>query len=278
MASGRNSTKPADNTRTVRTESVPARTSRTPRATTYASTSAVAITRPCDRCADATCPHANAESASHGSRRHPAAEKNPLAPTNTSGVHASDPANGRLIATTDAEIPSAIASPPAVAATRPTPSLRRNHRSPRPARIGFSTISARRPPPHPNSHESAIVGAYNQPLCGSAANGVPTSSCGFQVGTVPFDSASPSRHERGSQKDRMSGCWSVRFGRNAMPLKATSTDPMIKAGPAAAARNRRVGEEIDGCGAGSKARGRRVAVSIASGYRGRFVPVEQGVC
>jgi hypothetical protein len=63
-----------------------------------------------------------------------------------------------------------------------------------------------------------------------------------------------------------------------MPLKASRTDPMIKVGPAIAARNARVGEVVDGCGTDAVARSRRVAISIASGYRGRFVPVEQGVC
>jgi hypothetical protein len=63
-----------------------------------------------------------------------------------------------------------------------------------------------------------------------------------------------------------------------MPLKASRTDPMIKAGPATAFRIVRVGEVVDGCAAGTKARSRRIAVSIASGYPCRFVPVDQGVC
>jgi hypothetical protein len=63
-----------------------------------------------------------------------------------------------------------------------------------------------------------------------------------------------------------------------MPLKASRTDPMIKAGPAAAPRIVRVREGVDGCAADTEARSFRVAVSIASGYRGCFVPVDQGVC
>jgi hypothetical protein len=53
---------------------------------------------------------------------------------------------------------------------------------------------------------------------------------------------------------------------------------MIKAGPATAFRIVRVGEVVDGCAAGTKARSRRIAVSIGSGYPCRFVPVDQGVC
>ena len=52
------------------------------------------------------------------------------------------------------------------AAIRPSPSLRRNHNSPRPARIGFRTISARSPSPQPNIHEKAIVGSESHPDCG----------------------------------------------------------------------------------------------------------------
>ena len=74
-------------------------------------------------------------------------------------------------------------SPPAVAAMRPSPSFRRNQNSPRPARIGFRTISARSPPPQPNSHDVAIVGSESHPLWGSAANQVPDISNGFQSGT-----------------------------------------------------------------------------------------------
>ena len=143
----------------------------------------MAITRPWDRCAVATWPHANAASASHASRRHPVRPKNPDAPVNRNGVHASVPANGRLIARIEAETAIASESPPAVAAIRPSPSFRRNQNSPRPARIGFRTISARSPPPHPNSHDEAIVGSESHPLCGSAANQVPDISNGFHSGT-----------------------------------------------------------------------------------------------
>ena len=90
---------------------------------------------------------------------------------------------GRLIARIEAETAIASESPPAVAAIRPSPSFRRNQNSPRPARIGFRTISARSPPPHPNSHDEAIVGSESHPLCGSAANQVPDISNGFHSGT-----------------------------------------------------------------------------------------------
>ena len=120
------------------------------------------------------------------------------------------------------------------AAIRPSPSFRRNQNSPRPARIGFRTISARSPPPQPNIHDKAIVGSESHPLCGSAANEVPDISNGFHSGTWPSAIARPSMHERGSQKDRMSGCWSDRFGRNAMPRNAIRTDTTMSAGPAAA--------------------------------------------
>ena len=194
------------------------------------------------------------------------------------GVHASVPANGRLIARIDAETAIESESPPAVAAIRPSPSFRRNQNSPRPARIGLRTISARSPPPQPNTHDEAIMGSESHPLCGSAANQVPDISNGFHSGTWPSAIARPSMQERGSQKDRMSGCWSDRFGRNAMPRNAIRTDPTMRAGPAAAFRSRRAVAGGGGSPARVGSRGGRVAVSIGSGYRGRFVPVAQGVC
>ena len=93
------------------------------------------------------------------------------------------PANGRLIARIEAETAIESESPPAVAAIRPSPSSRRNQKSPRPARIGFRTISARSPPPQPNTHDEAMMGSESQPLCGSAANHVPDISKGFHKGT-----------------------------------------------------------------------------------------------
>ena len=62
-----------------------------------------------------------------------------------------------------------------------------------------------------------------------------------------------------------------------MPRNAIRTDPTMSAGPATAFTTRAVDD-----GGGSPARYgwrcARVAVSIASGYRGGFGPVEQGVC
>src|SRR6185295_10122207 len=183
FARGRNTRNATDHPTAAPTWSVPARVSWIARAITYATTRTVAITRPCDRCAVATWPHANAASASHASRRHPVRPKYPDAPVNRNGVHASVPANGRLIARIEAETAIASESPPAVAAIRPSPSFRRNQNSPSPARIGFRTIIARSPPPHPNSHDEAIVGSESHPLCGSAANQVPDISNGFHSGT-----------------------------------------------------------------------------------------------
>ncbi len=226
------------------------------------------ISSPCDRCDAATCPQANAASASQPNRRHPPAEKNPDAPTSASGVHARVPANGIEMATIEAAIAIAIDRPPAVAAGRPSPSLRRNHQSPRPARMGFSTISARRPSPHPNIHEKAIVGSDSHPDCASAANGVPAISNGFHSGTRAWESASPSRHERGSQNVRMSGCWFVSLGRNAKPRSAISTETTISAGPAAATRTRRLRDVRSCCRSAAGGVGAAlVAVSIgAPGY------------
>src|SRR5215218_8946268 len=162
------------------------------------------------------------------------------------GVQASVPANGRLIARIDAETAIESESPPALAAIRPSPSFRRNQNSPRPARIGFRMISARIPPPQPNTHDEAITGSESHPLWGSAANQVPDISNGFHSGRWPSAIARPSRHERGSQKDRMSGCWSDRLGRNAMPRNANRTDPTMTVGPAAAFRSRRAVESVGG--------------------------------
>src|SRR5262245_25869522 len=176
FASGTKARKPSESHAAVAVLSSPRRTSRIARAATYATVRLVAIPRPCDRCAVATCPHASAASASHTKRRHPEAEKNPDAPTSANGVHASVPANGRLIATIEAEIAIARERPPAVAATLPSPSLRRNQNRPRPAMIGVRTMRARSPPPHPNATEDPIVDRDRQPLCGSAANQVPAIS------------------------------------------------------------------------------------------------------
>ena len=61
-----------------------------------------------------------------------------------------------------------------------------------------------------------------------------------------------------------------------MPRNAIRTDTTMSAGPATAFTRRRA---VDG-GGGSPARDgwrcARVAVSIGSGYRGRFVPVDAG--
>ena len=63
-----------------------------------------------------------------------------------------------------------------------------------------------------------------------------------------------------------------------MPRNAIRTDPTMSAGPATAFSSRRAVDEGDGSPARDGWRCARVAVSIASGYRGRFVPVDQGVC
>src|SRR5918994_930966 len=206
FASGRNATKPIANATAERTERAPARTSRAARATTYATAKPVQMARPCDMCAVATCPHANAPRASHGALRHPEAEKNPEAPTRTNGVHARNPANGRATATLDAAIVIAIDSPPAVAAMRPRLSRRKNHHKPMPAMMGYATIIARSPSPHPNRHDATIVVMESHPDCASAANGLPAISNGFHNGTRPSDNASPKKHDHGSHWERTSGC------------------------------------------------------------------------
>ena len=68
----------------------------------------------------------------------------------TNGVHASVPANGRLIARIG-DTAIEIESPPAVAAIRSSPSFREEQETPSAGKDRFRTISARSPPPQPNT-------------------------------------------------------------------------------------------------------------------------------
>src|SRR5206468_5354170 len=107
------------------------------REATYVMATAVDTSRPCDRWAPATCPHAIAPSASHRSRgTQPRPDRKPDAPTRTNGVHASVAANGRLIARFDAATIIASDRPPTVAAILCNRSLRRNQYNPNPASSG----------------------------------------------------------------------------------------------------------------------------------------------
>ena len=117
----------------------------------------------------------------------------PDAPTRTSGVHASVPDERQARSRRSRRpSPSRATSPPAVAAIRPSPSLRRNHHRPRPARIGLSTMNARRPSPHPRTPTTAASSAGRATrTAASAANGVPASSNGFHSGTWPLRERAP---------------------------------------------------------------------------------------
>ena len=63
-----------------------------------------------------------------------------------------------------------------------------------------------------------------------------------------------------------------------MPRNAIRTDTTMSAGPAAAFTRRRAVDDGGGSPARDGWRCARVAVSIASDYRGGFGPVAQGVC
>src|SRR5205085_11103694 len=114
------------------------------------------------------------------------------------------------------------------------PSLRRNQKRPRPAINGFDRMNIRIAAPGPSQVKSDIAGKYSQPLCGSAAKGVPVISNGFQSGTCPAASDRPRKANRGNQKASMSGCWLVSSGSNANPRSANRTLATMSAGPAAA--------------------------------------------
>ena len=121
--------------------------------------------------------------------------------------------------------------PPTVAAMRPSDSIRRNAYSPRPARIGLRTMNDRRASPADSVENSAIGGAYNQPLCGSAAKRYPAISNGFHSGICPAPIESPRKDQRGSQNVRRSGCWFVRAPPTTKPRSANRTQTTIRAGP-----------------------------------------------
>jgi hypothetical protein len=106
----------------------------------------------------------------------------------------------------EVDIVIARTTPPAVAATRPIDSIRRNAKSPRPARSGFKTMNDRRASPGENVENRSIGGVYSQPLCGSAAKRYPAISYGFQIGIRPEARESPRNDQRGSQNVRRSGC------------------------------------------------------------------------
>ena len=92
----------------------------------------------------ATCDHPNAPSASHASRDgHRGAWRYPAAPTRAIAVQAIAPANGIEIAISEVDISIASDSPPAVAASLDSRSIRRNANSPSPAIVGFATMNAR---------------------------------------------------------------------------------------------------------------------------------------
>ena len=162
------------------------------RAATYATTVTVAMARPWLMCEAATCPHASAASASHPIRLdHRLAPRYPDAPTSTNGVHASVPAKGSEMATTEVAMIMAYDSAPAAAAARCSRSRLRNQYSPRPASSGLSTMKRRMAVPHLRIENSAMPAAFSHPDCGSAAYGMPAIWKGFHSGIWPEDRLCP---------------------------------------------------------------------------------------
>src|ERR671923_88125 len=156
------------------------RTSCSVRPTTNASSAAVPMNVPCDRCAPRIWPHAMAVTRHLTSREgHDLALIVLEALHSVTTVHAIEPENGNDIARREPAIPSAIDAPPKAAAMRPSPSLRRNAYMPRPAIVGRSTMSQRSAVPHGIAVKSVIGKSDIHPDCGSDANGAPSITYGF---------------------------------------------------------------------------------------------------
>jgi hypothetical protein len=100
-------------------------------------------------------------------------------------VQANEPDTGRECPTPLPAIPTAIATPPDVAAYHGRPSLRRKQHSPEPAKIGCITTITLIARIGDRVVNSSIGGRYIHPDWTSAANGEPEKTSGFHIGTCP---------------------------------------------------------------------------------------------
>ena len=193
-------------------------------------------------CAVATCDHANAPSASHAIRRdHRSAP--PVAGRGRAGRRR--PRERSREGQRDRDLGGATSSsratsPPAVAASAPSVSLRRNAYRPEPREQRVEDDEARASPRRGRARRTApsAAGRAIRPG-GRPRTGTRPSRTGSTAGCARRRAIDRGTRTAGSQNVRMSGCESVSRRRTRSPARRTATPTTISAGPAHAGAIRR---------------------------------------